>query len=102
MTSAGAATRIVPIDTWNILRDGLYGDWYWNPDAKSISAINLGAENKLDLKYFLTRTWPRPLAERIANSRYVEVAGGMVPLPDQMPERFADLVTDFLQRQAGA
>ena len=39
----------------------------------------------------------RPLAERIAGSRYVEVEGGMVPLPDQMPERFAELVTDFLQ-----
>jgi pimeloyl-ACP methyl ester carboxylesterase len=40
----------------------------------------------------------RPLAERIANSRYVEIEGGMVPLPDQMPERFAELVTEFLQR----
>ena len=39
----------------------------------------------------------RALAERIAGSRYVEVEGGMVPLPDQMPERFAELVTDFLQ-----
>jgi pimeloyl-ACP methyl ester carboxylesterase len=39
----------------------------------------------------------RPLAERIAGSRYVEVGGGMVPLPDQMPERFAELVTQFLQ-----
>lgn len=39
----------------------------------------------------------RPLAGRIAGSRYVEVEGGMVPLPDQMPERFAELVTEFLQ-----
>jgi pimeloyl-ACP methyl ester carboxylesterase len=38
----------------------------------------------------------RPLAERIAGSRYVEVEGGKVPLPDQMPGRFAELVTDFL------
>jgi pimeloyl-ACP methyl ester carboxylesterase len=38
----------------------------------------------------------RPLAGRIAGSRYVEVEGGMVPLPDQMPEHFAELVTDFL------
>jgi len=40
----------------------------------------------------------RPLAERIAGSRYVEIEGGMVPLPDQMPERFAELVTEFLQK----
>jgi len=38
----------------------------------------------------------RPLAACIAGSRYVEVAGGRVPLPDQMPERFAELVTGFL------
>lgn len=38
----------------------------------------------------------RPVADRIAGSRMVEVGGGRVPLPDQMPERFAELVTDFL------
>ena len=37
------------------------------------------------------------LAQAIAGSRYVEIEGGMVPLPDQMPERFARLVTDFLR-----
>lgn len=37
-----------------------------------------------------------PLAERIAGARYAEIEGGMVPLPDQMPERFAELVTQFL------
>ncbi len=38
----------------------------------------------------------RPLAARIAGSRWVEIEGGRVPLPDQMPERFAALVSDFL------
>ncbi|MEI6732613.1 MAG: alpha/beta hydrolase [Comamonadaceae bacterium] len=38
----------------------------------------------------------RPLAEAIAGSRYVEIDGGMVPLPDQMPQRFAEMVTEFL------
>lgn len=38
----------------------------------------------------------RSVAECIVGSRYVELDGGMVPLPDQMPERFAALVTDFL------
>lgn len=38
----------------------------------------------------------RRLANAIAGSRYVEVEGGMVPLPDQMPQRFAELVADFL------
>ncbi len=38
----------------------------------------------------------RPLADAIAGSRYVEVEGGMVPLPDQMPEAFARHVLEFL------
>ena len=38
----------------------------------------------------------RRLASAIAGCRYVEIEGGMVPLPDQMPQRFAELVTDFL------
>jgi hypothetical protein len=44
----------------------------------------------------------RRLADSIAGSRYVEIEGGMVPLPDQMPERFAELVTDFLLDARGA
>ncbi|MCO5122285.1 MAG: alpha/beta hydrolase [Rhizobacter sp.] len=39
----------------------------------------------------------RRVADAIADARVVEVEGGMVPLPDQMPERFAELVTDFLR-----
>ena len=42
--------------------------------------------------------WPhaRRVAGAIAGALVVEVEGGMVPLPDQMPERFAGLVTQFL------
>jgi len=40
----------------------------------------------------------RAVADAIAGSRYVEVEGGMVPLPDQMPERFAAEVLAFLAR----
>jgi pimeloyl-ACP methyl ester carboxylesterase len=39
----------------------------------------------------------RPLADAIPGSRYVEVAGGMLPLPDQMPEVFARHVLEFLE-----
>ena len=41
----------------------------------------------------------RPLADAIAGSRYVEIEGGMVPLPDQMPARFAQVVMEFLDAQ---
>jgi pimeloyl-ACP methyl ester carboxylesterase len=38
----------------------------------------------------------RPLAERLPGSRVVEIPGGMVPLPDQLPREFADAVLAFL------
>jgi pimeloyl-ACP methyl ester carboxylesterase len=38
----------------------------------------------------------RPLAACIAGSKVVEIPGGMVPLPDQMPAEFTRVVTDFL------
>lgn len=39
------------------------------------------------------------VAQSIAGSALVEIAGGMVPLPDQLPQQFADTVAGFLQRQ---
>ena len=37
-----------------------------------------------------------PLAERLPASSVVEIAGGMVPLPDQLPREFARAVVEFL------
>ena len=39
------------------------------------------------------------VAAAIAGSARVEIEGGMVPLPDQMPEKFADTVQRFLAAQ---
>jgi len=36
------------------------------------------------------------LRHHLLNARIVEIEGGMVPLPDQMPEAFAQKVLDFL------
>jgi pimeloyl-ACP methyl ester carboxylesterase len=38
----------------------------------------------------------RPLSERLSDSRVLEIPGGMVPLPDQLPREFADAVLAFL------
>ncbi|SEA36997.1 alpha/beta fold hydrolase [Variovorax sp. YR216] len=37
------------------------------------------------------------LHEELANARIVDIEGGMVPLPDQMPEAFAETVLTFLE-----
>jgi pimeloyl-ACP methyl ester carboxylesterase len=34
--------------------------------------------------------------QRLPNARLVDIAGGMVPLPDQLPEAFAHVVLEFL------
>lgn len=45
----------------------------------------------------------RKVADAIHDSRVVEIENGMVPLPDQMPELFAQVVDQFLtQALAGA
>ena len=37
------------LDSWNFLRDGMHGDWYWNPRADSTTATALGESALLDL-----------------------------------------------------
>ncbi|MEI6165995.1 MAG: hypothetical protein WCS52_02265 [bacterium] len=59
----GEATHIECLNQWNIARDGMHGDWYWNQAAKQTTAISLGAENKIDTRFTLIREWPRPLDE---------------------------------------
>ena len=46
-------------------------------------------------------SYPRmkPLSENIKNSKTAEIKGGMVPMVDQMPEEFARVVLDFLDRE---
>ena len=41
-----------------------------------------------------------PLAERLPGSRVVEIPGGTVPLPDQLPREFARVVVEFLDDTA--
>jgi len=41
------------------------------------------------------------LAAALPGSRVVEIVGGMVPLPDQLPEQFAAAVLEFLRAGAG-
>ncbi|GAB4178783.1 MAG: alpha/beta hydrolase [Rhodocyclaceae bacterium] len=42
------------------------------------------------------------LCAHLPQARLVEIAGGMVPLPDQMPEAFAKAVLDFLDEGHGS
>lgn len=33
----GAVVHLEPLDQWNFVREGMYGPWYWNPEARSVT-----------------------------------------------------------------
>lgn len=46
--SDGVIRHFEPLDQWNVVRDGLYGDWFWNADATQKTAQSLGAAARID------------------------------------------------------
>jgi phage gp29-like protein len=57
--AAGQINHLEPLDPWNILRDGMFGDWYWNPSAVVTTARSLPASNRLVPEDFIIRTVAR-------------------------------------------
>jgi len=55
----GQIDHLEPLDQWNWVRDGLYGPWYWNPEAQSTGHLSLG--DPIDPDEFLIRTVKRPV-----------------------------------------
>ena len=49
------------LDPWNIMRDGRYGAWYWNPNCRAREAVSLGAENIIDPATAIIRVHQYPL-----------------------------------------
>lgn len=47
------------VDQWNLVRDGLSGAWYYNPEAKSMSAVALGQDALIDPATVVLRTRQR-------------------------------------------
>lgn len=105
---AGRA-RVYPSDRPNLLtafvRDALLAD---DPVAGHRAVGRYCMEERLPLVRATTLLLGAPedpyaypdlhrLSEHLADSRVVEVAGGMVPLPDQAPQAFATAVADFLE-----
>lgn len=103
----GAVSHLETLDPWCLCRDGLYGDWFWNPDSRSLTtpALVLGEEHRLGggllpLEDFLIRTVARPIDE-IALINFVRsnlcekdwdafieiygLPGGVVVMPGNVP-----------------
>jgi phage gp29-like protein len=104
----GEVYHLEPLHQWCVCRDGLEGNWFWNPDSRSTSAplqflgkgFCLGGEN-LPLDDFIIREVARPINEigLIDTVRrglcekdwdgFIEVygiPGGVVIMPQEMPQ----------------
>lgn len=98
--SAGDLIHLEPLDAWNFVRNGRYGDWYWNPEARNISWRGLGEGAKLKPEDLITHEVRRSI-DRVglikfvrANlsekdwDAYVEIYGipaAFVILPENVP-----------------
>lgn len=56
---AGEIAHLEPLDQWNFLRHGMFGDWYWNPDANATNWRSLPPENRIVPEDFIIRTVAR-------------------------------------------
>ena len=103
----GEVYHLETLDQWMICRDGIYGDWFWNPDSKftSTPAMALGESNRiggdaLPIEDFIIRTVPRPINEiaMVVFARwalvqknwdaFIEiygVPGGVIEMPQNVP-----------------
>jgi len=65
----GRITHLELIDHWNLVRDGLYGDWKYNPEARSTSFAGLSSA-ALPMEQFMLREVERPVL-RIALIKFI-------------------------------
>lgn len=99
-------SRLIVIEPWNVVRDGIKGDWKYNPTAQSTPFASLPDEYLIDPAHFLIDERKRPI-HRVALvnfilrqmamkdwSAFVEiygVPGGVVIGPPNVPaEREAE------------
>ncbi len=107
-TPDGEVLHLEPLNQWCVCRDGLQGNWYWNPDSRFTSAPLqfLGKDNAiggeaLPLEDFIIREVARPIDE-IGLTNFVRqslcekdadgfieiygIPGGVVEMPANVPQ----------------
>ena len=58
---AKTAPRWSFLDQWNFVRDGLYGDWFWNGDLRITNSVGLPDDARLDVSSYIIREYTDPL-----------------------------------------
>ncbi len=66
----GEINHLEVVDQWNVVRDGLRGEWKYNPDARSTNFTALPAEALMPREQFVIREVRRPI-NRIAFLKFV-------------------------------
>lgn len=69
---ASTITHLGVYDPWNIVRKNLKGDFYFNPEGRTVSWRTLGEENKIDPANHLIYT-PRKNLMRIALYKFIRM-----------------------------
>lgn len=100
-TVSGDTVRFEIVDQWNIVRDGLNGDWKYNPEAQQTSFDALPGDLLIDPVNFIIREVKRPV-DRIALIKFIRgnlsekdwdafveiygVPGGVITGPPNVPQ----------------
>jgi phage gp29-like protein len=66
----GQINHLEVVDQWNVIRDGLRGDWKYNPDARATLFTGLPEANLMPPEQFVFREVRRPI-NRIAFFKFV-------------------------------
>lgn len=101
----GLPVHLECLDPWNFAKDGRYGDWYWNPQARAVSARSLPEANRLKPRDIILHTHKRPI-DHIGLIKFVRanlsekdwdyfvecygIPGVFVIMPDNVPEAQRD------------
>jgi phage gp29-like protein len=116
----GELTHLEIVDQWNVVRDGLVGDWKYNPEARGATFRSLPEENLMPADSFLFRQVRRPI-NRIALFKFVRanlsdkdwdafneiygIPGGVVIGPPNVPvekeTEFRDAAEDIAEGGSG-
>jgi phage gp29-like protein len=103
----GIVDHLEPLDQWNWVRDGMFGDWFYNPKAQAVTADALknSPDAIIEPSQFIIREVPRHL-DRIALIKRVRtnlaekdwtafleiygIPGGVATMPAQAPNTDAE------------
>lgn len=69
--------RLLPVEHWNVIRDGTAGGWKYNPEAMAVTYSTLPDSQIIDPQYFIIVVEPDGHLDRLGLVKYVRGALGI-------------------------